>query len=224
MRLLPWIILTLVFGLVNWIAEYKGARKWVYVFKPATLLLLIGWFSVAGRWEGPMLWVGLGLVFSLGGDVLLMLPARFFIFGLVSFLLAHVFYIIGFNVTPPPIQPVSYVVIAILLVALFFVYRHIARGLQQKPETQQLAIPVLIYAIVISVMLLSALETFLRPEWLLQAAFLVSLGAFSFYISDTLLASDRFVRKLKYGRLAVMITYHTGQILIALGVLTQYVR
>jgi uncharacterized membrane protein YhhN len=214
----------LILAVFNWIGELKKSRRLILIFKPATLLVLIGWFSIVGQWEGALLWFGLGLVFSLGGDVLLMLPPRFFIFGLLSFLTAHVFYIIGLNVTPPLIQPVSYVFAAVLLVTLFFLYRHIAAGLTRNPETQKMLMPVLIYAIVISVMLLSALQTLLRPEWNCTAAILVSLGAFSFYISDSLLASDRFVRTIKYGRLAVMITYHMGQILIALGVLLNYAK
>jgi uncharacterized membrane protein YhhN len=48
---------------------------------------------------------------------------------------------------------------------------------------------------------------------------LLALGATVFMASDAVLASDRFVRPLRWGRLAVMVTYHLGQVLIVLGVL-----
>src|SRR5512144_421577 len=46
--------------------------------KPGTLILLIAWFTQIGDWRGGLLWFGLGLVFSLAGDVLLHLPGKFF--------------------------------------------------------------------------------------------------------------------------------------------------
>ena len=49
---------------------------------------------------------------------------------------------------------------------------------------------------------------------------LVALGATVFMVSDAVLALDRFVRARRFGSLAVMVTYHLGQVLIVLGVLS----
>jgi len=43
-----------------------------------------------------------------------------------------------------------------------------------------------------------------------------------FFISETFNAWIRFVNPLPYGRLRVMVTYHLGQILIALGALLHF--
>jgi uncharacterized membrane protein YhhN len=48
---------------------------------------------------------------------------------------------------------------------------------------------------------------------------LVALGATVFMVSDALLGLDRFVRPLRHGQVAVMVTYHVGQVLIVLGML-----
>ena len=82
--------------------EYRGSRWQVYVFKPLTTLFVI-WLAfvqpldpvVNYNWLYKWLIV-IGLVFCLGGDIFLMLPERFFIAGLVSFLLGHLFYIAAF--------------------------------------------------------------------------------------------------------------------------------
>jgi uncharacterized membrane protein YhhN len=82
--------------------------------------------------------------------------------------------------------------------------------------------PVLIYSLVISVMLLSALLTLAADTWQAGAAILVSAGALLFFLSDTLLAWNKFVTPIKQGRLAVIITYHLGQILITVGATWHY--
>jgi uncharacterized membrane protein YhhN len=53
---------------------------------------------------------------------------------------------------------------------------------------------------------------------------LACLGAASFFMSDTLLAWNKFVTPISKGSLKVMVTYHLGQILIALGAATQFMK
>jgi len=45
-----------------------------------------------------------------------------------------------------------------------------------------------------------------------------------FFLSDSMLAWNRFVTPISYGRLKVIITYHLGQILIALGRPMQFMK
>jgi uncharacterized membrane protein YhhN len=75
---------------------------------------------------------------------------------------------------------------------------------------------------VISLMLFFAATTLFRPAWIPLPAILVILGAGLFYLSDAVLAYDRFVCPVKVGDLIVMMTYHLGQILIAGGTLLQF--
>jgi uncharacterized membrane protein YhhN len=110
-----------------------------------------------------------------------------------------------------------------ILVALVFlrVYRRIAVGLEASGQIS-LKIPVLIYSLVISVMLLSALLTLAGDTWQAGAAILVSAGAILFFLSDTLLAWNKFVTPLQRGPLATIITYHLGQIAITVGATLHY--
>ena len=98
-----WFFLTVVLAIVDWIAIYRDHTTVNYFAKPATLLALIAWFTSLGGWQLGLTWFGLALIFSLAGDILLMLPDRFFIYGLYAFLITHICYIIGFN----PAQPVN---------------------------------------------------------------------------------------------------------------------
>jgi uncharacterized membrane protein YhhN len=166
-----------------------------------------------------MVWFALGLAFSLAGDVFLMLPKEQFIAGLVSFLLAHVAYIIGLRPRLPADLPTLSIALGLaLIVALTAaqIYRRIAAGLRAggKPGLRG---PVLAYTVVISLMLFSAMLTLLNDSWLSIHAVLVCLGAALFFLSDTILAWNKFVSPLHYGRILNMASYHLGQLLIALG-------
>ncbi|NIW49240.1 MAG: lysoplasmalogenase, partial [Gammaproteobacteria bacterium] len=57
--------------------------------------LLIAWVIINGGTQGPIIYFLIGLALSLAGDIFLMLPDEKFIAGLVSFLLAHLAYILG---------------------------------------------------------------------------------------------------------------------------------
>ena len=59
--------------------------------------------------------------------------------------------------------------------------------------------------------------TLLRQLVADHPAIAVCAGAALFFLSDTILAWNKFVAPLRYGRLMNMATYHLGQMLIALG-------
>src|SRR6202049_5097180 len=82
----------------DWVAVARADKRLEYVFKPATMVVLIGLAATlhpAGveqqRWW--LVALGMGLV----GDILLMLPQDRFAAGLAAFLLGHVAYILGFR-------------------------------------------------------------------------------------------------------------------------------
>jgi len=210
------LIIPIVAACMNWLAV---ARKLIWlerVAKPLVMLGLLGWLWGAGRFQGQLIWFATGLSLSLLGDLLLILPNEQFIAGLVAFFLAHVAYIIGFNPTLPPLNLASLVLAVLMTLVAVRVDRRIASSLDNCGQSQ-LKYPVLFYGAVISVMALSALLTLVRAEWLPGPALLVSTGALSFLISDTLLAWNKFVSPLKQGDLVVIVTYHLGQFLIISG-------
>ena len=82
--------------------------------------------------------------------------------------------------------------------------------------------PILLYGVVISLMLLSAMLKLTDLTWHSGAAALVAFGAFLFYLSDILLAWLKFVAPLQNGRLYNILSYHLGQIALIAGVVLQY--
>jgi len=217
------LVLTLIFAALNWLAVWKKWHWLEYIAKPLTLATLLAGFAMLTELKGISLWFGLGLLLSLAGDVFLMFSERWFIPGLVSFLLAHVAYIIGFNSPLPPLNLFGLALALFIGILAARILRPILAGLAAKGQSK-LRLPVLIYGVAISVMLLSALQTLLRLDWSPLAALLVSLGAALFFLSDVILAWNRFVNPIKSGRVMNMVAYHLGQIALAAGVIVQLAR
>jgi uncharacterized membrane protein YhhN len=216
---LIWI--ALLVAALDWFAVATRRKTLEYFAKPGVMIILLAWMWQTSAFQGALLWFGLGLAFSLAGDVFLMLPRERFIPGLIAFLLAHVAYIIGFNQTVPTWNLPALIMTALVAFTIIRVYRRIAAGLVASGNSA-LRLPVLIYSLVISLMLVSALLTLTGISWQALPAILVSAGALLFFISDTLLAFNKFVQSLKYGPLAVIITYHIGQTLLAVGAVLHY--
>jgi len=219
------ILLALAFlaAIVNEIAEYKNNRRVVYFAKPAVMVFLFSWLYLYSGLNGPLIYFGIGIIFSLGGDVFLMLPNmdRWFLPALVLFLLAHVLYTVGLNFVIPPLNVFG--VFLAISIALFVaqIYRRLSTGLHAK-GLERLRIPVLVYSIVISLMWLSALQTIFDVNWKTNASLLVSIGATLFVASDIVLAWFKFVGPIKYGRMINLSCYHLGQILLIVGAGLQF--
>ncbi len=215
------LILIVIITLVDWYSVARRLKKVEYFAKPGVMIALLAWLWVVSRFQGGVIWFAIGLACSLVGDVLLVLPREQFIAGLVAFLLAHLFYLVGFSSAPPPINFASLILALVILVVGIQIYRRIVQGLKTSGKSQ-LKLPILIYSIVISLMLLSALLTLVRVEWRAAPALLVCAGALLFYTSDILLAWNKFVTQLRYRRIPSMVSYHLGQILITLGIALQF--
>jgi len=222
---MPTILLALtgLAAVLEWLAIGMRWRRLEYFAKPGVMLFLLAWLLLKGGTGWPLLWFDLGLAFSLLGDVLLLLPneRRWFLFGLGTFLLAHIAYILGFNTPPPSFGVMTFGVALMVLVSALPLVRRILLGLHQK-GLRRLFGPVRAYAILISLMLFSALLTLFRADWLSTPAYLVSLGAVLFMTSDILLAWNKFVNPVRRGRLLLMVTYHLGQVALIAGVVGQY--
>jgi uncharacterized membrane protein YhhN len=214
-----FLLLALLTAVLDWYVVYKGWTKLEYLLKPSVMIFLLIWFiSTSGGLNTPMVrWFALGLIFSLAGDIFLMLPKEQFIASLVAFLLAHVFYIIGFMPNLPPFTPLGLFFIIFIAAIGKEIYGKISVGLAKQGK-QSLQKPVLAYVIVIAVMLISALFTLFRADWTLIPALTVSLGAALFMLSDAILALNRFVAPIPFGRTKNLASYHLGQIILIFGV------
>jgi uncharacterized membrane protein YhhN len=154
----------------------------------------------------------LGLLFCLMGDVFLALPQnKMFLLGLVSFLVGHIFYIIGFF-SVARITTWTWLGTFIVLVISGYVYFWL------KPHLGTMKVPVLVYIIVITLMLSGAWSILGESNLALLGRVMVFSGASCFYVSDLYVARDRFVKKAPINRFLGLPLYYSGQFLLAFSV------
>jgi uncharacterized membrane protein YhhN len=149
-----------------------------------------------------------GLVCSLAGDVFLMLPSDRFVAGLVSFLIAHLFYITAFTAgTGFGLSLWSLAPCAIYGLFIFSIL---------SPHLGKMKLPVLVYMVVILVMAWQAWERWRQTGQ--SGALLAFLGAVLFVVSDSALAVNRFRGPYKSAQALTLSTYFAAQWLIARSV------
>ena len=217
-----WLVLALIAALTEAIAVQKNIRKLEFFAKPAVMVCLLIWLYASTGLQGSMLLFGLGILFSLVGDVALMSRSdRIFMLGLTAFLFTHVFYLIGFKEELLSFTAWSSILILFIYVNSLRLLRRIVETMRLKGQGA-LSVPVIVYGLVISLMLYVAMSTLYDSVWKTSAAVLVSVGAFLFYISDLILAWNKFVAPLKNGRVFNIVTYHLGQIGLIAGVINQF--
>lgn len=217
-----FLILALVFAALEALALQKNWFKLEVIAKPAVMIVLFIWLVTSAGLEGALLWFGLGILFSLVGDVLLMISLdRLFLAGLAAFLLAQIAYIIGFNIPVPEMSIWGVALALIIGMGGARVIRRILEAVTAKGQGR-MRIPIAVYGTVISVMLLSAMLKQFDPTWEAWAALLVGTGGFLFYISDIILAWNKFVAPIRHGRIYNIAAYHLGQIALIAGVIAQY--
>jgi uncharacterized membrane protein YhhN len=184
-------------------------KLWLeYITKPLTTILIItlGLLKLGTTPDYYRVLIVIGLVFSLVGDILLMLRQNRFVPGLVSFVITHLLYTIAF---------IPGVDLGILwLLPMLFLLIAVTAILWPKLGRQR--VPVLIYALVIIVMAWRALA---RLHSLDNAsAVLAATGALAFCFSDTLLAVERFRIHFRFSPLLVLGSYYLAQWLIAMSI------
>jgi uncharacterized membrane protein YhhN len=216
-----FLIAAVIFAVLEALALQKNYPRLEVVAKPAVMLALFFWLWTSAGLNGALLWFGLGILFSLAGDVLLMISLdRLFVAGLVAFLLAHVSYIIGFNTPLPALSVWGFILAVMIGIGGVRIMRRILAPLAAQGQAR-LRIPISLYGIVISIMLLSAMIKLADISWDAGAALLVGAGAFLFYFSDILLAWMKFVSPIQNGRIYNILSYHLGQIALIAGVIIQ---
>ncbi len=219
LTVLFWICLVL--AATDWLATDRGWKRVRWITRPGTLVVLILWFTQVGHWRGPLAAIGVGLVLSLVGEILFMLPRRFFLVGMGAFALTLLFYIAAFNQLPLETRWEAALPALTVGGAFTVVNRRIGMGIRRQKETG-LLVPTVAYAILLDLMLFSALTTLMRTGWTPIGAIMVSLGGALFFISNSLMAYNRFVRPWPNFEGLTMITFHLAQILIAGGALEQF--
>jgi uncharacterized membrane protein YhhN len=187
-------------------------QKWYPVVKPIPMVINIVLVAAAlvSTGEVPYLesMILAGLVAGVTGDILLTLDTKYFIFGLAAFLLGHLLYLAGllFGVTGftlyGTLAPLGLAAVYGIIIVRFM-------------KNAGLQLPVLLYLLVITLMLIIAIHYDLSRWGYLH---LFSAGAILFVISDALLAWDRFIRSFRLASLLVLGAYYSAQFLVTLAV------
>jgi uncharacterized membrane protein YhhN len=216
-----WLVLFFVITAADIFAIATDNDDLRWLTKPFIILLLIGYLvsSLTLVKSKVHKWVIAALVFSWGGDVLLMLEPQnssFFIYGLVSFLIAHICYIDFFQVVKRK-EKIKTNWLFVFLVLIYYVglivllFSHLG----------ELKVPVIIYGAVISTMLALALH---MPAMKYKTAGMnMIIGAALFIVSDSVLAINKFYKPFEGAGVVIMFTYAFAQLLIVAGVI-KYIR
>lgn len=199
------LALAAVTAAVDWWAVDTRHHRLEHVAKPAVMVWLI---AAAFAIDAPAatstrpLFVA-ALVLSLAGDVFLMVERDLFVAGLASFLLAHIAYVAGLVATGETSAAWLGAGVLVVGVGASTFGRRIVTSVRRS--TPPLTAPVSAYVTAISVMVVAAFAT---------AVPAAIAGAVLFYGSDAMLGWNRFVTTLARGPLAVIVTYHLGQVLL----------
>jgi len=211
-RLLPYAIaLAALCAIVS--AGAEGNLIWLhYIAKPLTTLLILASVWRAGnapnaRYRHAVM---IGIAFSACGDVFIMLPETLlpsgFLFGLGSFLVAHLFFLRALTsdakwfsrrLVLPAFAAVGAVNLAILWPGL----------------TADLRVPVLVYVTCLIAMTSQAVSRFLTVRTI--ASGFAAFGGIIFLLSDTLIAYNRFHARIIFASACILVTYYAALWLIA---------
>lgn len=207
----------IAFSAVYLLILFLGHENLNFFLKPILIPILI--FGVYFYQNFPTKNILLtALLFSWIGDVILLfsdISEIYFILGLVSFLISHIVYCILFNRQAKRNLKKNSIAIGIgsILIACYLI------GMLSVllPSLGDLKIPVIVYASVISIMLLFAYNGLL--SWNEPGNKLVFSGAVVFVISDSILAINKFYNPIEKSSFFIMLTYLVAQYLIVIGIL-----
>jgi uncharacterized membrane protein YhhN len=202
--------LVFIFAGLHIKADINKNYSQIYFFKPLTVIaiILIAFLQESEISQTYKYFILTGLVFSLLGDIFLMLKNAQFTKGLLAFLVAHIFYILalvsnfGFHSNFITLIPVLLFFILFIKIIL--------------PLTGTKKIYVIIYSLVIMFLLWQAFSRmYVEPS---SSSLFFGVGIILFTISDIILAYNKFVKKFKHSQLIILSTYYIAQLCIAISV------
>lgn len=203
------IILFLIVSILHVISCYKEITKLRNITKPLLMPILIFNFLFNGKDINTI--IILALFFGFLGDVFLIKSknSKFFIMGLLSFLIGHIFYIVELfkNINFKNFYFIYLFSLLIPILISYFVYNKI------KNYLGSFKIPVIIYISIIATMLCLSIFYFLTNTTSLPL--IAMLGAILFVLSDSILSISTFKGSFKRDSFFIMITYIMAQFLLS---------
>lgn len=180
------------------------------IFKPFTLILIISIVIIfPSSDEKYKIFILVGLLFSLIGDVFLIFPERHFTKGLIAFLVGHIFYIFAFLI-PQRFNFTVWIFLPIVLLSILYLKIIL-------PYSGKKTLPVIIYIVIIAIMGWTALERFHNIQTF--GTLFAAIGAVLFMLSDSILAYNKFRKQFSSAELIILSTYYAAQWLLALSVI-----
>lgn len=196
------LLIAVIFGLyyVFLFDTIPPETKMIFKLIPMVLIILFAlWPPIRSTKYYTLICIG--LIFCAIGDYTL----QWFIIGLTSFLIGHIFYIAAFSEGR---ERVPGIVKAILLIYGASMAIWMCSTLFSREETI-LAIAVFAYISVILAMGWMSFRT---------GTLFAKIGAISFIASDSILAINKFILDVPYSHQFIMFTYYGAQIFIALSI------
>ncbi len=205
-------VLFLIVSMANFYSVYFDNFLVEMISKPLIVTFLAILYLINNS-NKPSFWFLSALLFSFLGDVLLLFNDSYFVYGLASFLLSHIFYTIvtvkkikTYSIKNVVASSIPYVLFLIIL--LYLIYENL----------HDFLVPVIIYGVMISVFGVTTLVNFIQNKttengWLF-------LGATIFIISDSLIALNKFYETKHIYGILIMITYVVAQYLICKSIIT----
>lgn len=204
-----WLLIYLFNYSLNILFGVKKLRGGSFVTKvlltPIVLLIYL-----AGN-SAPALSVIFALAFCLLGDILLEYP-HYFLPGLLSFWVGHIFYGICFI---SDITSVSLLPWWGYLFALLYAAGGIALCTRLKIPDMKKKIAVSAYCA--TILIVSFLSLFRAGSVTEYSFWMVFAGTLFFITSDSILAYNRFQKRTRHGTIWVMATYGAALLMINLG-------
>ena len=210
-----WLIAFAVVLLGDLIGIQVKSQLLQYVCKPLIVPLIGAYFLLQTRVATTRLkgWIIAALFFSWVGDLLLMFDTKaeiYFLLGLSSFLIAHLFYILFFH----HIRIKENIRSNLWLLWIVVIY-YVALITVLSPYLGDKKIPVRVYGLVISFMFMLAMHMLfindkIAGRWMMA-------GALLFVLSDSVLAVNKFYCSFEGAGSLIILTYGLAQFFIANG-------
>lgn len=200
---------------------YNPRKNYAFIFKTTTSILfiftaIISYIKSPGDYYYFILLI-IGLFFSLFGDMFLALKVnhhdgslnKFFLYGLVSFSITHVMYILAFT------HLGSFNILDLLVaLTLAFIAMTILKS-NKNIDFKNMLLPASIYSFIICLMTFESIKLVFLLRFDI-GTYLLLIGALLFILSDLVLCFILFNKYAKKYLSAInLITYYTGQFIIA---------
>ena len=217
LSILFWLILivdcSLILGGKN---EYRIYTKTLLV---PILLVNIYTNSLDTKHKKSKVLANLAFFFCFLGDFFLLWDKEntYFILGLTSFLIAHIFFIVFFFRLKKFTD--KYRLFLFATATLVFGYIGFLLFLIWQGTTRQnMQIPVIVYGAIIGVMLLTAIHSINNKSLKRLSKNYFIPGAILFVASDSILALNKFSISILHGEVIVMFTYAAAVFMLSMGV------